>query len=142
VPATFPMDPTTPSSAVPASVPAVDARSTLLQHFPPEVGEAFARLSATRDFSAADTVILAVVRDHIPDKTRRAEASLEDHTALITDLGFDSMAVTEMVFFLEDLFQVSISNAEILSVQTVGDLRAFVRQKLTAQSAAASGAGA
>ncbi|QYM79617.1 hypothetical protein K0B96_03080 [Horticoccus luteus] len=103
----------------------------LLRHFSPEVREAFACLRETGNPAAADTVLLAIVRDHQPQKPAVA-APLEDQQALIADLGFDSVAITEMVFFIEDLFQVSISNEEILSIRTVGELRAFVRRKLPA----------
>ncbi len=108
-----------------------DAANTLVRHFTPEVRDAYTRFTSQRDPADADTVVIAVVLDHVPDKKRRPAGPVPDNFGLIADLGFDSIAITEMVFFLEDLFHVRISNEEILRVNTVGDLRAFVRQKLT-----------
>ena len=103
-----------------------DAVETLLRHFPDEVRGAYVRLRETGDPAAADTLVLAIVADHMP----HPEAELADSASLIADLGFDSVAIAEMVFFIEDLLQVSVTNAEILRVRTVGELRAFVRVKL------------
>lgn len=108
----------------------------LLRHFPEDVRGAYVRLRETGDPLAADTLVLAIVADHMPDKT----AELTDGAALIADLGFDSVAIAEMIFFIEDLLQVSVSNAEIAGVRTVGELRAFVRVKLAAARAAGSAA--
>lgn len=109
--------------------PSTDSAQAILRHFPREVTEAFRRVRAG-DFAAVDPVICAVVRDHMPNRAAARSAVLTDATSLIADLGYDSMAITEMVFFFEDLFQVSISNEDIVRVQTVGELRAFVRRKL------------
>lgn len=113
-----------PPAVAPAALP--DAADALLRHFPAEVREAYLRVAATRDPAAADTLVLAIVADHMP----RPEAGLADDARLMADLGFDSVTIAEMVFFLEDLLKVSVTNAEILRVRTVADLRAFVRQKI------------
>ena len=117
-------------SSVPTSTPAalLPAVETLLRHFPEDVRGAYARLRETGDPGAADTLVLAIVADHMPHQ----HAPLLDSAALVSDLGFDSVTIAEMVFFLEDLLQVNVSNAEIIRVRTVEDLRAFVRFKLAA----------
>lgn len=55
---------------------------------------------------------------------------------LIEDLGFDSLAVAEIVFFFEDLLQISIPTPEVTSLQTVKDLHAFVERKLVSRAQA------
>jgi acyl carrier protein len=124
-----------PDSAVPATNDAIQA---LGRHFPDSVRQAYARFSVSRVPADADVVVLAVMVDHLPDKSVARDGTPDDSRALVADLGFDSVAITEMVFFLEDLFAVRITNDEILRVKTVGDLRAFVRRKLAAQPGAAS----
>ena len=124
-----------PASLPPAgSLP--DAVETLLRHFPEDVRTAFLSLRATGDAAAADKLVLAIVADHMP----RKEVELSDSAELLRDLGFDSVAIAEMVFFIEDLLQVNVTNAEILRVRTVSDLRAFVRQKLAAHPTFGRGA--
>ena len=125
----------TPSVVSPVAAPPTAAEA-LLRHFPEEVRDAYARLRDTGDPAAADTLVLAIVADHMP----RKDLPLSDPQELIADLGFDSVAISEVVFFLEDLLQVSVTNAEILRVRTIGDLRAFVRAKLAAQAAAPASA--
>lgn len=127
------MERTAPSSPSDSN----DAANTLAHHFSADVREAYARFVANRDPADADIVVVAVVLDHMPDKKRRPTGAIPDGCGLIADLGFDSIAITEMVFFLEDLFHVRISNEEILRVQSVGDLRAFVRQKLASAAPSA-----
>ena len=115
-------------ASLPPAVSLPDAVETLLRHFPEEVRAAYLTLRTTGDAASADKLVLAIVADHMP----RKEAHLADNAELLRDLGFDSVAIAEMVFFIEDLLQVNVSNAEILRVHTVGELRAFVRQKLAA----------
>lgn len=131
------MSSNTPVAAAPsAAVPPPTAAESLLRHFPDAVRQAYARLRDTGDPVAADTLVLAIVADHMPHKGLR----VDDAQELIADLGFDSVAISEVVFFLEDLLQVNVTNAEILRVRTIGDLRAFVRAKLAAQAAAPASA--
>ncbi len=109
---------------LPPSVPDTVAQ---LQRFPLEVRDAYRHFRSTGDIDALHIVVLAVVRDYMP---RPCEAALTDGMRLIEDLGYDSLAVAETVFFLEDLLQVRIENKELIQLRTVGDLRSFVACKV------------
>ena len=110
-----------------------------LKRFPAEVRAAYQQFRATGEAAAAHQVILAAVSDHRPrqDAVVDWDAPATATLRLVEDLGYDSLAVTELVFFLEDLFEVSIRTHEISAIATVGELRTFVAQKLAEKSAVA-----
>lgn len=86
--------------------------------------------------AALDVVVLAIVAYHRPNRSMIKDPdNLPDSYQLIADLGYDSLALAEVVFFIEDLYRVSISNEELLGLRTVADLRGYVRTKITAQPA-------
>jgi acyl carrier protein len=109
----------------------------VLARFPAEVQEAFERFRTKGDADAVEAVVVAAVVDHRPSSAASPRLVVTDNTRLIEDLGYDSVAVAELVFFLEDLFEMTITNADILGVGTIGDLRACVIRKLAEKSGAA-----
>ncbi len=121
-----------PPSAAPA--PSADIEEKI-RHLPPEAQEAFRRFKATGDTAGLDTVVFAILTDFIPRQPAQPLATLPGTTRLMDDLGFDSLAITEVVFFTEDLFGISIANEEILQVRTLDDLRSFVLRKVSGRTA-------
>jgi acyl carrier protein len=105
------------------------------KHLPAEARAAFQQFQATGDPAVIDPMVLAILEDFIPKSPDTPLAQLPGTTRLIDDLGFDSLAITEVVFFTEDLFGISISNDEIIQVRTLDDLRGFIRAKLAARPA-------
>lgn len=102
-----------------------------LAKFPAAIRSAHAHFLATGDVASLDAVVLAVVLDHQPSVARKPEAGLPaDSARLIDDLGFDSLALAEIVFFLEDLYKLTITNEELKNVTSMGEIRAFVRDKV------------
>jgi acyl carrier protein len=115
-------------SALPATTSSQDEN---LRHLPAEARAAFARFQAGGDPATLDPVLLAILEDFIPKPPEQPLAEMSGCTQLVGDLGFDSLAITEVVFFTEDLFGISISNDEIVRVRTLDDLRGFIRGKVS-----------
>jgi acyl carrier protein len=109
----------------PAPIPA-------LARFPTEVLEAYERYRSKGDAGAVQEVVIAAVIDYRPSGSGPPQ-TVGDTTLLIEDLGYDSVAVAELVFFLEDIFDLTISNEDILAVRAIGDLRSCVTRKLAAK---------
>jgi|UniRef100_UPI00404709D6 acyl carrier protein len=110
--------------------PTPDATNTLLRHFEPRVKEAYQRLCERRSSEDAEIVVKAIILDHSPSPIDGSFDLSNKNLKLIEDLGFDSVAIAEAVFFIEDLFKIRISNDEILKLNTIGNLQHFISSKL------------
>lgn len=105
--------------------------SDRLSAFPADIREAHARWLADRDLDALDRVVLAIVAFHLPSRTRDEPlVHPQDSARMMEDLGYDSLALAEIVFFIEDLYSVTISNQDLRDIRTIAELRSFVRAKV------------
>jgi acyl carrier protein len=120
---------TTPSSLRSAR------REATLRHLPPAARAALDQFEIDGDQAALDAVVFAILADFSPQRPPTSLVDLPGDTRLIDDLGFDSLAITEVVFAAEDLFRISISNAEIVLVRSLDDLRGFIHAKVAGRSA-------
>ena len=104
----------------------------LLARFPSEIQAAHDTYLTTKAFAAADQVLIAVLLEHMPKEQKEAQGSqpIPDEARLMEDLGFDSLAVAEVVVFVEDHYQVRDPQDRLLEMRKVGDLRAYLRQQL------------
>ena len=117
----------------PARPSAAVYRDENLRHLPPAARAAFEQFQATGNPALLGPVMFAILEDFIPHTPARPLAELPGGSRLIDDLGFDSLAITEVVFFTEELFGINISNAEIIQVRTLDDLRGFIHHKVRAR---------
>lgn len=101
-----------------------------LSRFSPEVRSAFERFLKDRDANDLRFVVSAVLMEYMPKRSgEKPPPALDGSQRIIEDLGYDSLAMGEIIFFFEDLLEVSIPNEEILGLATVGDLEAYVASK-------------
>jgi acyl carrier protein len=120
------------TSTAPTAAPAVTTPSQEenLRHLPVPARAAFHRFQSSGDPAELDPVIFAILEDYIPHDSTIPLADLPGGTSLVADLGFDSLAITEVVFLTEDLFGINITNEEIIQVRSLDDLRGFIRRKV------------
>ncbi len=124
------MNTTTASLAV--RLAAAPGHGENISHLPAAARAAFARFQAGGDPADLDPVLLAILEDYIPHIPAVPLATLPGSTRLVEDMGFDSLAITEVVFFTEELLGISISNEEIMQVRSLDDLKDFIRLKVAA----------
>ncbi|MDB6114630.1 MAG: hypothetical protein JWQ83_1676 [Lacunisphaera sp.] len=117
----------------PARPSAATYRDENLRHLPPAAQAAFEQFQAGGDPALLGPVMFAILEDFIPRTPTCSLAQLPGGSRLIDDLGFDSLAITEVVFFTEELFGITITNAEISQVRTLDDLRGFIHHKVRAR---------
>ncbi len=108
--------------------PIFNESNEAIQELPAELQEALKCYDNSRTDSDLDAVIFAVLKDLGPNSI---SAEISDETNFIKDLGLDSLAITEFVFFFEDVFRIRITNEELSEMNSLGELKAFLKGKLS-----------
>lgn len=109
-----------------------------LKRCSPETIDAAIRFRTQGDLTALPVVVLGIIRRYLPAETKGKAADLEknDQLRLIQDLGLDSLTLLEVVLAIEESLGISrIDNEELRRLQTIGDIKQFIAQKVgTGQS--------
>jgi acyl carrier protein len=83
-------------------------------------------MSWTHDQVLAE--VSSVIRGHTD-----AQADLQSDTELVADLGIDSLGVMEVVADIEDTFGMTIADAELRELATLGDVVRAIEKRLAAE---------
>lgn len=106
----------------------VDESADAFRDLPEALQNVLRRYGETRDDGDLNAVIFAVLEDLGSELGDVAADS--DELNFIEDLGLDSLAIAEFVFFFEDIFQIKITNDALAGMRTLGELKAFLKAEL------------
>ncbi len=78
--------------------------------------------------SVPEENVLEAIRQTLEEISPEPLGPIDGSTEL-SSFGFDSLALSELVFELEERLEVAIENDELAELATVGDLLALVQEK-------------
>ena len=86
----------------------------------------------------ADTDIALRVRTALADYLKRDVETIKLTDALRNDLGLDSMATIELLYQIEDVFDVQIPDEDLPKLATVANVTAYIEEKVAPARPAAA----
>lgn len=84
----------------------------------------------------AESDIAVRIRTALGEYLKRDPASIEPRHALRDDLGLDSMATIELLFKIEEVFDLQIPDQDLQKLVRVSDVIAYVEGKVGKPAAA------
>ncbi|MBI3824592.1 MAG: acyl carrier protein [Candidatus Rokubacteria bacterium] len=81
---------------------------------------------------AAESALTTRIRDALATHLKRDVSEIRAGDTLRTDLGLDSLAMIELLFEVEEAFDLEIPNADLSEIMTVGDVIAYVERQSAA----------
>jgi len=85
---------------------------------------------------AVVTDVGAAVREALAARLKRDVAAIKDTDDLRNDLGLDSLDMIELLFKIEEVFDLEIPNEDLVKIATVGDVIGYVERRLAEKAAA------
>lgn len=77
-----------------------------------------------------DRTIVSKIIQALAEYLRRDAASITPEHHLRDDLGLDSMAVIELLYKIEETFNIQIPDQDLTALRTVGSVAAYVEDRL------------
>jgi len=77
-----------------------------------------------------DHTITAKIVQALADYLKRDAATIQESHHLRDDLGLDSMAIIELLYKIEEAFNLQIPDQDLAALTTVGSVSAYVRKRL------------
>jgi len=84
----------------------------------------------------SDHAIAAKIIQALAQYLKRDAASITPVHHLRDDLGLDSMAVIELLYKIEEVFDIQIPDQDLVGLTTVGSVTAYVEKRLNPTQAA------
>ncbi len=88
---------------------------------------------------APESAVAARIRTALAEHLKRDVSKVQLQADLRKDLGLDSLAMIELLFKIEEAFDLEIPNDDLSQITTVGDVIAYVEQRLGPAAAALAG---
>lgn len=85
---------------------------------------------------AVDTDVSTGIRAALAVRLKREVSAIQIKDDLRNDLGLDSLDMIELLFKIEEVFDLEIPNEDLVQIATVGDVIAYVERRLVAKAAA------
>lgn len=82
----------------------------------------------------ASSAIAPRIHQALADYLKRDVQTIRPDQALRDDLGLDSMATIELLFRIEEAFDLQIPDGDLQKLMTVADVTAYVESRLTPAS--------
>jgi len=86
----------------------------------------------------SESTIAIQIRTALAQHLKRDVSKIRPQDRLREDLGLDSLAMIELLFKIEEHFDLEIPNEDLSRVTTVADVTAYVEEKLGTRSAPAA----
>lgn len=87
-----------------------------------------------------DRAVLEKIIQALGDYLKRDANSIKSSYHLRDDLGLDSMAVIELLYKIEETFNLQIPDQDLAGLTTVGTVARYVEQRLAPPKQAAASA--
>jgi acyl carrier protein len=106
-----------------------------LQGFPEPVIAAYLDFADSGRPDRLDEVVLGVLQFYLAKPPATALIESAGSTRLVADLGCDSLALIDVTFLAEGLFDLKFADEDLARLATLDDLRGLFRQRLAATGA-------